>query len=180
MPRPNKPREVLAETNLAKRIAAERDSRGWTNEGLAKRMTDAGCAMTGSAIFKIEKGNPPRRIVVDELVAFAKVFGVSIEELLLPPELAAQKVLAELVTAWDTANSEAAAAITRRDEAWEAVKAHVSAHPDQAEILERIISIWSEFYFEEDRRDGATALKMWELTRDEKWVQIVREEIDRG
>ena len=97
MSRPNKRRGVFAEAHLAQRIAAERDARGWTNDGLAKRMTEAGCPMVGSAIFKIEKADPPRRIVVDELVAFAKVFEVPLEHLLLPPEVAASQELTRLV-----------------------------------------------------------------------------------
>jgi transcriptional regulator with XRE-family HTH domain len=96
MPRPNKRREIFAEDHLAQRIAAERDARGWTNDGLAKRMTDAGCPMTGSAIFKIERAVPRRRIVVDELVAFAKVFAVPMEELLIPPSLATRREMRRL------------------------------------------------------------------------------------
>ena len=98
MPRPNKHREIFAEDHLAQRIAAERDrpDRKWTNDGLAKRMTDAGCPMTGSAIFKIEKGEPRRRIVVDELVTFAKVFAIPMEELLIPPGVAAARELKRL------------------------------------------------------------------------------------
>jgi transcriptional regulator with XRE-family HTH domain len=180
MPRPNKPRDVLAETNLAKRIAAERDARGWTNDGLARRMTDAGCAMTGSAIFKIEKGSPPRRIVVDELVAFAKVFGVSVEELLLPPEVAAQRELARLVVAWNNADDAARAATDKRDEAWETLKTYVGDHPETGALLEEIFRTWAESYFAEEHRDGAAALKMWQLTRDEKWAKIVKQDIDRG
>ena len=95
--RPNKPRGIFAEDHLAQRVAAERDARGWTNDGLAKRMTDAGCPMTASAIFKIEKAEPRRRIVVDELVTFAKVFGLPLEELLIPPSLARGREIRRLV-----------------------------------------------------------------------------------
>lgn len=100
MPRPNRPREVFAEEHLAKRIAFERDVRGWTNDGLAKRMTDAGCAVTGSAIFKIEKGEPRRRIVVDELVAFARVFDTTVEVLISDPLLGDAWKVAPLVDEW--------------------------------------------------------------------------------
>jgi len=101
---------VFAEDNLAERIAAEREAHGWTNDGLAKRMTDAGCPMTGSAIFKIEKAEPRRRIVVDELVAFSRVFGIPIEQLLLDPELVAEQ---EVIDKLNAVNTLAAA----RDEA---------------------------------------------------------------
>jgi transcriptional regulator with XRE-family HTH domain len=90
VPRPNPPRSLQSEENLAHRVVYERERRGWTYEGTAKRLTVAGCPIQGSAIYKIEKGNPRRRISVDELVAFAKVFDVDTSDLLIPPELIAE------------------------------------------------------------------------------------------
>lgn len=95
MPRPNPSRPMGYETNLARRIANERLSRGWTYEHLAQRVTDAGCPMHGSAVYKIEKGNPPRRILVDELVGLASAFGISVPALLETPEQVAER------RAWD-------------------------------------------------------------------------------
>ena len=97
MPRPNKRREVYAEGYLADRIASVREAKGWSLEGLAKRMTDAGCAINQSAIYKIEQGQPRRRITVDELVAFSRVFDMSVEDLLTAPELLASKQVAPLL-----------------------------------------------------------------------------------
>jgi hypothetical protein len=104
MPRPNKRRGIFAEEHLAQRIAAERDrpDRKWSNDGLAKRMTDAGCPMTGSAIFKIEKAEPRRRIVVDELVTFARVFGITVDQLLLDPEIEAEQRLIDKLNSVNT------------------------------------------------------------------------------
>jgi transcriptional regulator with XRE-family HTH domain len=59
--------------------------------GLAQRMTEVGCAIDASALYKIEKGSPRRRIAVDELVALADVFAVPLGELLAPPELLAKR-----------------------------------------------------------------------------------------
>lgn len=87
MPRPNRPRSVEGESNLALRIQREREYRKLSYEGLARLMTDTGCSMQGSAIYKIEKGNPPRRITVDELVAFAGVFDTDVQEMLTPVEV---------------------------------------------------------------------------------------------
>lgn len=87
MPRANMRRSIDSESNLAERIAAERKSRGLSYEGLAKLMTDAGCSIQGSAIYKIEKGTPPRRVTVDELVALSRVLGASVDDLLTPIEL---------------------------------------------------------------------------------------------
>ena len=89
MPRPNQGRAILSEDGLAQRIAHERArcSPPMTYESLAKRMTDHGCPIQPSAIYKIEKGTPRRRITVDELVALSRVFDIPVEELLLPPDL---------------------------------------------------------------------------------------------
>lgn len=180
MPRPNKPRAVLAESHLAGRIAMEREARGWTNDGLAKRMTDAGCPMSGSAIFKIEKGDPPRRIVVDELVAFSKVFGVPVQDLLVPPEIADRAELIKLVIDWvaadDAANIAAIAANEQRansEAAWAAVQAWATGHPDDTETLESLFASWSERY-EPEHREDAKAYRMWKATGDEAWFEILR------
>lgn len=87
MPRVNPLRTVANERNLAARIGHEREQRGWTLEGTAKRMAEVGYPIQPTAIYKIEKGDPPRRITVDELVGFATVFGTTVDNLLLPLEL---------------------------------------------------------------------------------------------
>ena len=46
------------ERNLSARIAFEREQRGWTYDGIATRLTQIGYPMLGSAIYKIEKGDP--------------------------------------------------------------------------------------------------------------------------
>ncbi|MGH3522271.1 MAG: helix-turn-helix domain-containing protein [Mycobacterium sp.] len=98
MPRPNPPRPLGCEVNVARRVADERGRRGWSYETLARHMTEAGCPIQSSAIYKIEKGDPPRRISVDELVAFALAFDVDVKELLLSPWEAAQREARELAT----------------------------------------------------------------------------------
>jgi transcriptional regulator with XRE-family HTH domain len=93
VPRPNRPRSIQGEDNLARRITYERErpDRRWSYAGLAQRMTEAGCAIDQSALYKIEKGNPRRHVQVDELIALSKVFAVPIDELLEAPELHAKK-----------------------------------------------------------------------------------------
>jgi transcriptional regulator with XRE-family HTH domain len=97
VPRPNRPRSIQSEDNLARRIAYERERQGWSYAGLADRMTGAGCAIDGSALYKVEKAKPRRRISVDELCALSEVFKLPVAELLMPPELhAKQQALAVL------------------------------------------------------------------------------------
>src|SRR6478735_1047147 len=87
MPRPGKPRSVSYEPDLARRLRWEREQRGWTKETVARRMAEAGVPIGDSAIGKIESQTNPRRIHVDELMAFASVFEVEDPlELLRPPE----------------------------------------------------------------------------------------------
>ena len=116
MPRVNPQRMLANETNLAQRIAFEREKRQWSYEGAASRMTAAGYPIQASAIFKIEKGKPPRRLTVDELVGFAKVFETTIEDMLAPivsvKDAEAMAILSSLATslttieamAWGAAN----------------------------------------------------------------------------
>jgi transcriptional regulator with XRE-family HTH domain len=84
MPRPNKPRSIGAEDVLARRITKERTLRGWTLERLAAEMTAVGCPMQMSGIYKIEKGEPRRRITVDELVALSRLWAIPTDRLLTP------------------------------------------------------------------------------------------------
>lgn len=84
MPKPRPPRQVPHEALLARRIQERREALGWKLDGLAQRMTEAGCPMDKSAIYRIESGKPPRRITFDEAMTFAQVFGTDIVELTLP------------------------------------------------------------------------------------------------
>lgn len=96
MPRQT-PRPVGAEEMVARRVIWERRTRGWSNAELARRMAEAGCPINQSAIQKIEHGNPRRTISLDEALAFAKVFGVSLDELKgIPDEVVSADLAAYL------------------------------------------------------------------------------------
>lgn len=111
MARPNAMRSIEGESNLAKRIAVERQSREWSYDTLAKKMTESGCSINASAIFKIEKGDPPRKISVDELLAFAKVFGTDVDDLLTPIEVYRKARGKEILRELDDAKAKMAPAI---------------------------------------------------------------------
>src|SRR5688500_9413399 len=96
MPRPNPPRTIHSEENLRRRIALEREERGQSYETLAGLMTELGCAIPGSALHKIEKGKPPRKVAVDELIALSEVWGLPVLDLLMPLELRNQQRAQEL------------------------------------------------------------------------------------
>jgi hypothetical protein len=92
-------RSAIAEEALAHRVKVERERRQWSPAGLAARMTSAGCPLTQSSIWKIENGQPRRRITFDEAVGFARVFDIPLEDLALPPEVQEAEEAAFLVRA---------------------------------------------------------------------------------
>jgi len=119
MPKRNAPGDVYAERYLAQRIARLREAKGMSYDGLASRMTQAGCPLNQSAIYKIERGDPPRRITVDELVAYSRVFGIPVEQLLIDPELDVDQ---EIVDALDEVRTYAAARANAEDRLIDAVE----------------------------------------------------------
>lgn len=178
MPRPNKPRSIASERSLARRVAVERERRGWSYDGLASRMGQVGCAIQSSAIYKIEKSDPPRRITVDELVAFAEVFAIPVQHLLMPPEIAAKERLLDLLTDWEVARQRYAAAAEERDATEAELRTYVRDNPDVHEALEAALGNWVEATFDDDNKPGAVEVWMWNLTRDPDWGDRARAAID--
>lgn len=95
MPRPLPPRPLATEDNIAAHVAALRREKRMSHAGLAQRMTDEGCPIQASAIYKIESGTPRRRVHATELVAFSRVFGVPLEDLTENPAVTARRDLLE-------------------------------------------------------------------------------------
>lgn len=155
MPRPNKGRTLFAEENLAQRVAIERGRRGWSYEGLAERMTQVGCRIAPSALYKIEKGSPPRRVTVDEVVAFSRVFGISMASLVADPRLAKRDHLAGL--AEEALNVSHSMYLLSREfddseaalgELWREMDAQLAADPELAELVlsafdEKVPPMWA-------------------------------------
>ena len=71
---------------LAQKIESLRTGAGWSYADLSQRMADAGCPIERSSLQKIEKGQPRRKITVNELAAFSTVFNMSVTDLLISPE----------------------------------------------------------------------------------------------
>ncbi|MDH6283540.1 helix-turn-helix transcriptional regulator [Prescottella agglutinans] len=71
------------EDRFARRVRAERESRGWTQAQLAEALSEHGIKFHQSAIAKIENRDVdrPRVIRLDEAEALARVFGLSLNEM---------------------------------------------------------------------------------------------------
>lgn len=118
MARPNRPRAIGGEENLALRIAAEREQRCLSYEALAQAMTERGCPIQKSALQKIEKGKPRRGIKVDELIALADVFDVEVQDLLTDMELIRKRHLQQVVARLDPAEDSLIQAVTDVMQVW--------------------------------------------------------------
>ncbi|MFJ4680677.1 helix-turn-helix domain-containing protein [Kitasatospora sp. NPDC088783] len=86
----------LSEENAAERVRLERELRGWSTGELAKRMTEAGYPINQSSVWRIESGEPRRRINLDEAIGFAKVFDLALEDFLGPSTSPEEKIMQEL------------------------------------------------------------------------------------
>lgn len=167
MPRPNKERTLFAEEHLRQRVALERERQGMTYESLAKRMTDTGCQIQPSALYKLEKGDPPRRVTVDELVALSLVFKIPMAELIIDPSL---EIPARAVDIWERMNLQTAIAIEAQDvaqAAWlerarlmEKYEELVEGNPEAVESIFKLLeSNPSQRRYDEQREALANSLR---------------------
>lgn len=63
---------------VARRVAALRRERGWSAQQLSERLEAVGCRMIRSTLANMENGRRDT-VTVDELYAFARVFGVPVD-----------------------------------------------------------------------------------------------------
>ncbi|MDH6123176.1 helix-turn-helix transcriptional regulator [Kitasatospora sp. GP82] len=123
---------LYSEGNAAARVALEREVRGWSTTELAARMTKAGVPMNQTAVWRIENGNPRRKITLDEALGFARVFELPLEELMSPPlegvDIEGRRVVQEAVEAF----YEARDAQDRLHHAVVAIADYIAAHPDSS------------------------------------------------
>ncbi len=121
---------LYSEGNAAARIALERETRGWSTTELAARMTKAGVPMNQTAVWRIENGNPRRKITLDEALGFTRVFELPLEELMSPPlegiDLEGRRLVQEAVEAFYASRD----AQDRLHTAVVAVATYLRAHPD--------------------------------------------------
>ncbi|KQT89327.1 hypothetical protein ASG49_16230 [Marmoricola sp. Leaf446] len=107
-------------------------------DGLASRMTEAGCPINASALYKIEKVDPPRRITVDELVALSRVFGIKLQALIQPPEEALNRELLKLMEQMAAAIDQTLMANTAFKQSLRNVTEFVITHPETVKQIDQL------------------------------------------
>lgn len=152
MAKPNPNRTIATHANFARRLAHEREQRGWSYARLAREMDDLGCGIDQSALGKIERGL--REVKIDELDAIARAFGVDPGALLRPTDqihamslrhaydtwLEAERVYADNLRRIKEIERENADHRSRADEAFGVLELAVQTHPTQARrLLEQIV-----------------------------------------
>ncbi|AWN28147.1 transcriptional regulator [Streptomyces sp. NEAU-S7GS2] len=129
---------LRGEENVALRLKIERETRGWSTNALSDRLVEAGYEMNPSAVWRIENGK--RRINLDEAIGFAEVLGVSLQNLVGPPQLAAKARAMELIDDVVRAFRETQRAGVSLTRARDALDAYLAEHPDIREEADVMVS----------------------------------------
>jgi transcriptional regulator with XRE-family HTH domain len=128
------------EENAAQRLKMERESRGWSTAEVARRMSEAGFPINQSSVWRIESADPPRRINLDEAIGFAKVFGLTLEDLIGPPEVFVDSTMRRLVALFQEALDRAQDMLDEMDRAEAAMHEYIEEHPEAFSGVEDILA----------------------------------------
>lgn len=146
------------EMNVALRVEYEMRHRGWSQERLSKEMADAGCPIHQSSISKIINPRGKRRTIsVDEVVAFAKVFDTTLDDMLLPLEVAQSQEIHQLVETVSTTLWEKAEQVEIEMRAWTRLL-DLLEDPDVA----RSYQAWLQEVKKMSKPEAKEALYSWE------------------
>ncbi|MFG2224503.1 helix-turn-helix transcriptional regulator [Streptomyces sp. NPDC048644] len=129
---------LRGEENVAVRIKLEREARGWSTNAVSDRLNEAGYEINPSAVWRIE--NRKRRVNLDEAIGFAELFGISLENLVGPPRLAAHARAMELVEDIRLRYREMHLANRAAAEARDALDVYLAEHPDLREEADVLVS----------------------------------------
>jgi transcriptional regulator with XRE-family HTH domain len=166
---PKTKRTLEIEQDLAGSIAHHRKRMELTYEALAERMKVEGCEIHASGIQKTEKSG--RRITVDELVGYSKVFGIPVDALLdigeqLPTEVVWRDLLAAegLRNVMETASAEYWRFV-------EEVKKHAETNPELHRHIQDRYDRWAAKFAPEAKaqaeRDGE------DISTPDKWREFL-------
>ncbi|MFK0288885.1 helix-turn-helix transcriptional regulator [Streptomyces sp. NPDC090442] len=132
------PLVLRGEENVGVRIKLEREARGWSTNAVSDRLNEAGYEINPSAVWRIE--NRKRRVNLDEAIGFAELFGISLENLVGPPRLAAHARAMELIEDIRLRYREMHLANRAAAEARDALDAYLAEHPDLREEADVLVS----------------------------------------
>jgi transcriptional regulator with XRE-family HTH domain len=78
-----------AQDSVVERLRAELESRGWSQSELSRRLADLRPPyhLSQGAISRMLAYDSPREITVDDLLAFVRVFGIPMDEFVLPTSI---------------------------------------------------------------------------------------------
>ncbi|MGI5258784.1 helix-turn-helix transcriptional regulator [Streptomyces angustmyceticus] len=134
----SEPLVLRGEENVAVRIKLEREARSWSTNAVSDRLNEAGYEINPSAVWRIE--NHKRRVNLDEAIGFAELFGISLENLVGPPRLAAHARAMELVEDIRLRYREMRLANRAATDARDALDAYLAEHPDLREEADVLVS----------------------------------------
>ncbi len=89
-------RIVGAEQALRDRVRLEIEQRGWSQDEFAREVRNLGVPMTQQTMKDFFTKTPPRRVKVEEMLAFARVLGITPLELVEPVGVAVDAHIARL------------------------------------------------------------------------------------
>ncbi|MFJ2578432.1 helix-turn-helix domain-containing protein [Kitasatospora aureofaciens] len=127
---------LAGEENAARRLKMERESRGWSTAEVARRMSETGFPINQSSVWRIESGEPPRRINLDEAIGFAKIFDITLAELVGPSGGAVSAKMLHLFEIFQEAANRAQDALDEMDTAESALYAYADQHQDAYEAID--------------------------------------------
>lgn len=78
-----------AQDSVVERLRSELDARAWSQSELSRRLADLRPSyhLSQGAISRMLAYENPREITVDDLLAFVRVFGIPLEEFVLPTSI---------------------------------------------------------------------------------------------
>ncbi|MFJ9523370.1 helix-turn-helix domain-containing protein [Kitasatospora sp. NPDC101801] len=155
----------MSEEHAAERVRLEREARGWSTAELAKRMTKAGYPINQSSVWRIESGEPRRRINLDEAIGFAKVFELTLEDFLGPALPADEKRMQAIADTVVGGYRLAAQGVELMEQGLEFAAKHCEQFPDHRRRLRGKIAIGLSFEY---RRYGPTLVLLEFLKGGEK------------
>lgn len=130
--------QEAGESNLAKRVARERQARGWSAGDVQQRLAEVDCTIPRNAVLRIEQGQ--RSVHVDELLGFSRAFGLTVADLLTPVELLGQQDAERIASAVQESMRAIIASCRSLEDALQQLRKLHEAEPEAGEYLLNLLA----------------------------------------